>query len=359
MIGACVLSASGTLPLHLMSFVVAFAARDGRLPVAQAGWIGSAFWLGMLGSTVALPLAGIRRVTVGWVVTVPLVVCAALALSIADGGTSLLIGWLIVGGVAGLLAFLGSTSAAGYRDPGFVFTLRLALVLLSSAATIGLAGALGVLNSYVEAIQALAGSIFVVCAIGLVWYRPPPNELASNRAAAASPGRRIELAIAALFFAGQSGFSVYAAHFAITNGIDTALLAAAYAGCKVAAAIVLLKWGPIVRAGGPALWLGGILGIAIVVMASSSSFAFFAAGLLGWEVALNLQATRMQTTIVSRNPAFSGVWIAAAIAFGASIGPAVHGLMLSVDFDRWFLLFSVASGFVPAIALRRWRSKAA
>ena len=142
-IGACIVSAAGSLPLHLTSFMVALVAAEGRLPVAQAGWISSCFMAGLFASTVGLPLLGVRRVTAVWPLVGVLLLGMALWVGSAYGPGMLLGGWVLIGAVCGLLHFLGSTSAASYHDRHFVFGLRLALVLFAASAVIGGAGLIG------------------------------------------------------------------------------------------------------------------------------------------------------------------------------------------------------------------------
>lgn len=351
-VGACIVSAASSFPLHLMSLLVALAALDGRLPIERAGWISSSFMLGLLAGTIGLPLSGVTRVTPWWAAAAPVIVGAALGLGALVGGGYLLVGWVVVGAAAGMLSLIGSTVAATYRDAHFVFSLRLALVLFSAAAAIAMGAVFGGFRSYGNAVSVLGIAFAVACAVGLVWYRTPEPKV-SSREPQQGMGRLYDLLTVALFFCGQTGFSAYAAHLAIANGIDTGVLPPVYAFCKTVAATILLRLGLVGRSGVPSFWLGAMLGVAVFAMARSTGFAQFAAGLLCWEIALNLQSTRMQATIVSRNPAFAGAWIPAAVAFGAALGPVTHGLLLSVAGGMWFVLFTVVSGILPAMALRR------
>ncbi|MGO4395729.1 hypothetical protein AB4Z46_30665 [Variovorax sp. M-6] len=356
-VGACIVSAASSFPLHLMSLLVALVALDGRLPIERAGWISSSFMLGLLAGTVGLPLSGVTRVTPFWAAAAPVIVGSGLGLGAFVGGAYLLAGWVIVGAAAGMLSLLGSTAAATYRDAHFVFSLRLALVLFSSAVAIAMGAALGGFRSYGNAVSVLGIAFAGACAAGLVWYRAPEPRARSREPRQDTRRRLYDLLIVALFFCGQTGFSSYAAHLAIANGIDAGSLPPVYAFCKTAAAAILLRLGLSGRSVAPSLWLGALLGMAVVSMALSTGFAQFAVGLLCWEIALNLQSTRMQATIVSRHPAFAGAWIPAAVAFGAALGPVAHGLLLSVTGGMWFVLYTVASGMLPAIALKPYAKR--
>ena len=49
---ACLLSALGSFPLHMMALVVALAIRDGIASVEHAGWFSASFMLGLLAGSV-------------------------------------------------------------------------------------------------------------------------------------------------------------------------------------------------------------------------------------------------------------------------------------------------------------------
>ena len=363
-VGACVVSAAGSLPLHLTSFTVALAAAEQRLPIELAGWISSCFFVGILASTVSLPLFGFRRVTAIWPAICAVVVAAALWLGTIQGPLSLLCGWGVVGAACGVLHFLGSTSAASYPDRHFVFGLRLALVLFAAAAVIGGAGLVGGFKSYATAVTVLGVGFGLACVIGLFWYRPPPAMaepcLRTPAVSVQGRGRWHGLAITVLFFAGQPGFMAYAAHLALSHHIEVAALPMIWAGCKALGALVLLKWGANARSGSPTLGLGAMLGLAVLSMASAHNLALFAFGLLLWEIAINQQSTRLQAMVVSFHPAHGGLWLPAAIAIGAGIGPVIHGALLGQAAGHWFVAYSVVSGLLPAIwILHRARAQVA
>jgi hypothetical protein len=354
-VGACIISAAGSLPLHLMSFMVALAAIDGLLPVERAGWINSFFFAGLLAATVALPLLGFKRVTPLWPIVGIFAVIVSLWVGTVRGTTLLLGGWVMVGAVCGALHFLGSTSAASYQDRHFVFGLRLALVLFAAAIVIGGAGLVGGFRSYGDAALVLGIGFTSACFVGLLWYRPPPvpdqaQPTTSGLVAAAVEDHRRwhGLGITALFFAGQPGFAAYAAHLALSHGIEAAGLPAVYAGCKAAGAVVLLKWGSSARSGVPTLRVGAALAVAVLSMALARDLVVFAVGLLIWEIAVNVQSTRLQATVVAHHPSHSGPWLPAAIAVGAGGGPAIFGALLGHGMGHWFVAYSVLSGLLPA-----------
>ena len=181
LVGACVVSAAGSLPLHVMPFMVSLATTDGRLAVERAGLLSSFYMAGLLAATIGLPALGFRRVTAQAAFACVPCLVAALWLGATQGAIVLLLGWFLIGAICGLFQFLGSTSAASHLDRHFVFGLRLALVLFASSAVIGIGGLFGGFASFGGASVAL-GSSFALCSLGgLIWYRQPPTLDRPNR----------------------------------------------------------------------------------------------------------------------------------------------------------------------------------
>jgi hypothetical protein len=336
-----------------MSFMVALAIVDDLLPVQRAGWIGSCFTFGILASTVGLPLLGFRSVTNPWPIAAIGSAIAALCMGALYGAVSLLMSWIAVGAACGLLHFLGSTAARSYPDRQFVLGVRLAAVLLAAALVIGAGGLWSGFNSYQVGAIVLSGGVALVAAVGMVWYRPRSLRDASNGADASmsiSPWAPwTSLGIVAVYFAGQTGFVGYAAHGALVNGIAAGDLPGVYAGAKALTAMVLLWLCARSRSGQPSLLGAALLATAVILMAAATDLFMFALGLVLWEVAANIQSTRLQTLVVTRFPLSGSLGIPAAIALGAAIGPAMHGALLGSAAGEWFIAFSALSAFLPVV----------
>jgi hypothetical protein len=56
LIGAGVFSATGSLPFQILPFLILSLVSEGRIDIVYAGWVGSAYLIGMLFSTLLLPL---------------------------------------------------------------------------------------------------------------------------------------------------------------------------------------------------------------------------------------------------------------------------------------------------------------
>lgn len=351
-VAAAAISAAGSIPYHVMSFIVALAATDGLLSVAEAGWIGGLYTAGTLVATILLPLAGARRVTRLPLIAGLTLLAGALAWgTLARSTAALLGGWFVAGLVGGLYAFLGSTAAAASPDRLLAFGTRLGLVLLLAAAVIGGAHLSGGFRSYGHAVLVVGVGITVVTLAALKSYRAP--SLAAGRPAQAASG--IEqagggvggLVVAALFFAGQTGFYAYAILLALRNGVSGEDLALIYVAAKLVAAGVVLSWGTRERVGAPTAAMGMLIALAVVTVAVSRDVSMFAAGIGVWHIAVNVQSTRVQAVAVACDPVRLGRWLAAAMAIGATSGPVAHGALLSVGAGAWFIGFTVLSGALP------------
>jgi hypothetical protein len=352
---ACLLSALGSFPLHMMALVVALAIRDGIASVEHAGWFSASFMLGLLAGSVGLPAVGVTRVTKRSCAVAVGVVASGLAAGALVPGPAAFAGWIAVGAGCSVLNLLGTTFAAGHAHRQQVLRVRMAIVLLGAAVLILLSQVTGGFGSYASVVAVLAASIVLLCALAIGWY-VPPSSVSARRAGPAPGQRRIPaaaIAVVILFFAGQPGFTAYAAHIAATHGIGIDVLPFAYAACKGAAALVLLQLSAeSVRRAAPAAALSLLLAVAIAAIAFATDIVPFVLGLLAWEIATNLLSTRFQAALLARHSAFAGPWLPALIAAGAGIGPVVHGWAIGAHLGLLFVAFSIFSAFLPALWLR-------
>src|SRR5262245_59010132 len=95
LVGASLLSAAGSLPLHLMPLIVVSLVADQRTSIAQAGWVASAVLLGQLLTSLALPTLAVRTVNRLPVSGVALLLLLGLVASGLGGEVSLFSGWFL------------------------------------------------------------------------------------------------------------------------------------------------------------------------------------------------------------------------------------------------------------------------
>ena len=134
--GASVLSASASLPLHLLPLLILLVAREDRLPLAWVGWLGSAYMAGQLFAALALPTLRVDRVPRAHALVAVVGLLFVLGLSGTLTGMALLASWFAVGLVCGTLHFLATTAAAAVSDRRRAFAVRMAMSSLVAGVVI-------------------------------------------------------------------------------------------------------------------------------------------------------------------------------------------------------------------------------
>lgn len=355
LIGASVISAAGSLPLQILPFLVLSLVSEGRVDIAYAGWVGSAYLIGMLCSGVLLPVLKISRLTRWHAVGAISAIILSLALSI--GGNLLLplllALWFVVGFACGGLQFLGATTAAAAPNKPQAFALRLAIVLIVASGVIVVLALFGGQKSYSTFAYFLMGAFGLAACIGLALYRTiPAARLVTNGEATAASTQRgwSGLAVVFAFFAGQPGFWAYAMQSASQRNLDLKDAAFVIAASKIISALVLVYSS---RQNTQASGLRALVGLGcavatgILVMTYSSAVAAFFIGFLLWELALNVLSARLQGIVVAANPGHAGVWITGAILLGAATGPIVHGAAIGGGIASAFIAYAALSGLFP------------
>jgi MFS family permease len=355
LIGASLLSAAGSLPLHLMPLIVVSLVADSRTSIAQAGWVATAVLLGQLSTSLALPALAVRTVKRGPSLAVALALLAALMASGLDGATILFTGWFLVGGCCGVLQYLGIVTASNDPSPTFAFTLRLSIVLMIAGAVVVALQAADVLASYLSMLTALAAILGLVLATGLPLYHPQTGNLRpeSHKKAGGQPlGAVGGLATVFLLFVGQTGFLAYAIQSAIERGIATEEAAWALAAMKIVTGAWLLS---IARTGLKSarrprfLGLGLLLGFSVFLISYTGHWVGFIVGLIAYEIAFNTLAARLQGQVALAAPQSAGRWLTAAILLGAASGPPLHGAAISADAGAYFIGFAALSALLPSL----------
>lgn len=353
LIGASVLSAAGSLPLQILPFLVLTLVSEGRVDIAFAGWVGSAFLIGMLSSALLLPALRVSRLNRWHALGAVGAIVLSLALSIGSNLLPLFLAlWFVVGFACGGLQFLGATTAAAAANKPQAFALRLAVALIVASGVIVALAQFSGQKSYTTLAYFLIGTFGLAACIGLALYRnlPAPLPVAGGAAASSTSRSWSGLMIVFAFFVGQPGFWAYAMQSASQRGLDLRDAALVIASSKMVSALVLLYSS---KSNAPASGLRGLLGLGcaiatgILVMTSSGVVMAFFVGFLLWELALNVLSARLQGIVVAASPGHAGVWITGAILLGAATGPIVHGAAIGGGIGLAFISYSALSGLFP------------
>jgi hypothetical protein len=362
MLGASLLSASGSLSLHLMPLIVATLVADGRTSLANAGWVASAVLLGQLLAALSLPAIRIHAIGHSAATGVVVVLLVGLLGTLPDIRIGLLLGWFVAGLCSGTLLYLGCTMAAASVRPAAAFVLRLGVVMLVAGAVAAIVRLTGALASYGSTVIALSMIAGLVATAGLALYRAPA-EAPPARALAISarpPSRGIVgLATVLVLFMGQAGFLAYTIESASQRGLPLADTAIALAAMKIAVGAWLIHSAR--KATMPRsrrmLAAGGALALGIVAIANAQHLATFFVGLLVFEIAFNSLSAALQAKIVEAAPELGRNWLTAAIMIGAALGPPLNGSMIALGMDAYFIAFAMLTALAPGYWV--WRRPAA
>jgi hypothetical protein len=370
LLGASLLSAAAGLPLHLLPLLIAAVIAQGKLPVAQAGWVASACMAGQLVASVALPLLRFTHLKRSHAAMAVAALLVAMLCSNLPTVGSLLLSWFVVGLACGNLYFLATTTAAAQTNREVAFSVRLSLTLVvSGLAIFALQFGKGFTNYSVLAVQ-LSMVFAVLTLLGLWLYQPPAALVAASPQAGAillakpTPleGRWYGLVVVFILFVGQPGFWAYAVQNVQQRGVSLEHVAYAIGLCKLAAGVWLYinskarakaQASPITA--NDLLVPGLVLVIALLCMASATVASVFMLGVLLWELGLNVLSARMQAAVVTDNPRQAGVWLTAAVFLGATTGPALHGLSLQLGAGTLFVGYACLSALVPFVWVKMKR----
>lgn len=358
LVGALLLSAVGSLPLHLVPIIIVTLIADGRLGTSEAGWVASAILFGQLLTSLALPIFGIVTVRCLPATGISLLLMLGLWMTAVDQATALFAGWFTVGSCAGVLMYLGTNSASHYRNTTFAFSLRLGIVLVLAGgmtAALVLRHSLGSYTSFLTTVSAVFCCLLVV---GLFLYRPVLTVARSNTKEVShhKEGRPLfGFALMFLLFVGQLGFLAYVIQNAIARGMPASEATWAIVAMKITAGVglfVLALHSKHKRGHDRLLAIGTSLAIVLVMASATNILAVFLVSLLIYEMAFNTLSARFQANLAERDKHLAGRWLTGTILLGAAIGPPMHGAAISADLAIYFLVIAAISAILPGMWVR-------
>ncbi|MDO8778573.1 MAG: hypothetical protein Q7K57_59615 [Burkholderiaceae bacterium] len=356
-LGASLMSAAASLPLHLLPILVLALSQGGRTSTAHAGWVASAYMVGQLCSVLLLPSLGVQRVVRAGALLAVSVMVGSTVLSSSPSQFLLLLSWLVIGLACGSLHFLATTTAAAANDRRMAFAVRMAMSSAVGGAVIVVLQLARRQVDYATLSTLLAAAFALIAGLGLFLYRTPP--LISHTAIAAGgadpPASAVTRAgFLALFvlFVGQHGLWAFALQGAQQRGLALEQVMWAIALCKFAGAAFVLGsgrgWGQSEARPSVLLPALAVAGGGLVVVLSTQAGMFWV-GLLFWEIGLNLLSARLQALVAQQDPRRAGMWMTSAIFLGAASGPALAGWAIGMGQFHLFALFGAATGLVPYI----------
>ncbi|MGI9450584.1 MAG: hypothetical protein ACR2QH_08125, partial [Geminicoccaceae bacterium] len=300
----------------------------------------------------ALKFAVVRRVPA---LAAALLMLAGLTTTAMAGPIGLYLGWFAVGCSAGVLMFLGTVSAAHYRNTTFAFSMRLGVVLcLAGSIAAGLLISQAMV-SYSSLLTALLLIFSLPLTLGLLLYDP-----VTSVAKPVDDGRKHQwqapqiLGLVALFilFIGQIGFLAYVVQGAIDRGMTITESTSAVVAMKIVAGLWLT--GIAVYAAAKKrrhrlLELGILLAISLGIASQTTTPLIFLLSLLTFEIAFNTLSARFQATLANVNRHVAGQWLTGTLLLGAAFGPPLYGAAIGANLGVYFIVLALCSTIIPAI----------
>jgi MFS family permease len=353
-ISSLLVSASSSLPLHVMPLLIAAAYHQKLLTTTQAGWMATSLALGQIIATLIL----------GWLNLVPrsklsltlvfFLIFVGLALATQTSTHWVFVGWLAIGVGCGCLQQYGIVISADSANASASLATRLAFVLMLSGLVV--AGSQLMTNQYLDYLTALGIGFFIIAGgIVLSTNKKPEQRIKPVGKSATSPLRGyayLGLAVALGFFIGQPGFWQYAAHYARESGINLQGLAFAIAAAKCVSAVALwliYRSKLSVKIGFQVLCISGsICALSMLSMRLSQQAIQFFIAMLIWEISLNTISPKLQALTLEIDPAFCKRWLGLMILLGMAAGPAIHGFLLGHGQGSVFMAYALVSSFFGA-----------
>lgn len=363
-LGAGLLSATASLPLHLMPAIVATLVSDHVASVEQAGWIASAVLLGQMASALSLPALGFAMISRRIALAASIAFLLAVFSTISDEFLRPLVGWFLAGVCCGILQHLGLTTAAASARPSLAFAQRLGVVMIVAGAVAAALRAAGALDSYASiatAMLAISGALIVA---GLCLYRSAnafgitPKTPARGEVTRAGVSGLLALMV---LFAGQTGFLAYVMQDAAGRGLALPDTLLAMAATKVAVGIWLIycsRRSLAVSRPAAMLGVGALLALSVLAASGTENLQVFIVAFLGFELAFNTLAAATQGAVATALPTLGRSWLTATILIGAAVGPPVHGAVLASPTPDYFVAGAMMSALLPGIWAWRRRKPA-
>jgi hypothetical protein len=359
LIGASLLSAVGSMPMHLAPFVTVAMIVDARTSVAGAGWVWSVAQLGEITTALLLPLLGLQGISRKAALLTAVALMIGLMVAAARVQIALFLGWFLIGGCCGLFKYLGVVAASRASRLSFAFSLRLSVVLMLAGSMSAVLATFGAGASYQVVLFQMGAAFAAVLLIGLVLHRSVPDELLTARKGDSKAGTSIPYAqaitgmvVVYFFFVGLSGVLVYVLHQAVQRGMVFEEAALGLAATKVSVGLWLLLSGIYDLRNGRHdrfVFQSAILVLSTIAIHYSRDRLELFAALLCWELAVNGLSAKLQAAVVRAAPHFAGRWLNVSILLGAATGPVINGYVTAIGWDALYVILGAITAFAPAV----------
>ena len=356
--GASLLSAVGSLALHLAPFVTVALIADGRASILEAGWVRSTAQVGEFAVTLALPALGFADIGRRAAVLVAMALVCSLFAAGARELPLLLLGWFCIGACSAALKYLGVMAASKAAHLTFAFSLRLSTVLVLAGIASAILSDPNILTSYGNFLLQLSFVFAALLTLGLLLNFRTTSDASTPRPAAATDSGASSrwqaltgLLVVFIFFVGLAGVPVFVLHQAVGRGISLHGAALTVAATKLIAGLWLgiSSFISLPKGRQDGLLLQGTLLMlaTVTIFVSRDNLELFA-GLLVWELSVNTLSARLQSAVVRGNTQFAARWLNLAILLGLAVGPLVNGYAINLGNDHIYAIVGAVTAFAPA-----------
>jgi hypothetical protein len=356
--GASLLSAVGSLSLHIAPIVTIVMIADARTSVAGAGWVRSLSLMGEFAAAISLPLLGALQLGRKAALATAIALIAGIALAASHNALIFQAGWLVIGISSGVFKYLGVMAASKSSRLALAFTLRLSVVLILAGSVSAVLVAVNSLASYQALLEKLSIVLLAMLAIGIALYRGPAVEPTVEGGTSSARRQRKPtlfqlsgLLVVYCFFASISGVLIYSLHQAVDRGLTASDAIWALALTKIAAGVWLMvaSWRAKKAQRDGFLILACLLAASTIAIFQSWSIVMLFASLLLWEIAANNLSARLQAAVVANAPDFAGKWLNFNILLGGVTGPLLNGIAISFSSDVVYVAFAAVAAFAPVL----------
>lgn len=355
MIGATLLSAAGSLPLHLAPVLVATVLASRPVTNAQAASLISCIMAGQIAAVLVSTRIRIERINrLAVIGTFAVFFASTLSTPWIDNQLLFNLAWFVAGLVCGLLMQFGIVTAANSRLKLQAFAYRLSFALFFSGVVSSGVLLFGKRPEYGQLIALLGSVMCFIFLVGVtIWKRDGSSDAPSTSArhVGVTPVDLAGLGLLLLFFAGQTGFLSNAAHFTSQNSVSLGDTAAALGISKIAISFVIFAIA--IRGSGNswrqqmvyALFLCG----AVILISLQQDFAWIVVGFIIFELCLNLSSAAFMASLSEAFTLKAKNLLLMAILLGVLSGPPLAGHLIDEGLNIVPILLALMTAFLPIV----------
>ena len=343
LLGASLLNAAGSMPLHLSPLIVAVLMADG-VDTILAGGSRAVVLIGQLITAIGLPLFNSLRLNRRHSLAGAAMMIVGLGISV----DWLLAGWFIVGMGCGVLTYLAVLTAAVHSRPNYAFNVRLGVTMFMAGAAATVFNLMP-LTTYSILTVVLVALLVMLLTVGVSLQLPLDIPAPKRTTKSESGFAWLTLGFVFLLAAGQSGVLAYSLQQANHRGMTLMEVLWALVIIKLVSGVglLLLRKHKI-----SVVLLGGLLAVADLTVDNALSVVPFVAGLLVLDITFNLLTSKVQALAAGIAPVLVGKWTQTLILIGSASGTMVAAQ--AIESNLPFVYAAILSALLPMLLINKF-----